>query len=236
MLLALIAFMYASVGHGGASGYIALMSLFSFAPEFIRPAALMLNIMVSLLAFLQFSRAGHFSWKLFSPFALSSIPASFAGGLLVVDDDIFKRILGVLLLVPVMNLLGMFRFKKDTQTDGMNIPLALFIGVVIGFISGLIGIGGGIFLSPLLLLLGWATMKETAAASALFIFVNSTAGLIAQSSIGIVPGTSAYFMIIFALGGALAGSLSGARKFDNRLLKRVLALVLLTASFKLILI
>lgn len=232
-LLFLIAFFYASVGHGGASGYLALMAFFSFAPETMRPTALMLNIFVSLIAFIQYYRGGYFRWKLFWPFALASIPAAFIGGLIVIDAGWYKKILGILLLFPVIRL---FDVKLNTEKAGkeQNLGASLFIGAVIGLFSGMIGIGGGIILSPIILLLHWANMKQTAAISALFIFVNSIAGLAGIFTTGFEYKPEIIWLIIIAFAGGLAGSYLGAKKFNHIFLKRLLAVVLLMASIKLL--
>ena len=232
-LLFVVAFLYASVGHGGASGYLALMAFFSIAPENMRFTALLLNIGVSLIAFVHYYRNGHFNWQLFWPFALASIPAAFLGGMLVVDAGLYKKILAVLLLFSVVRLLGL-KFTNKTFVLKQSLPLALFIGAIIGLFSGMIGIGGGIILSPLILLLHWAKMKETAAVSALFIFVNSIAGLGGVVAHGLSLGQESLWMLVIALTGGMAGAYYGAKKFETALLSKLLALVLLIASFKLI--
>ncbi len=232
LLLFLIAFFYASVGHGGASGYLALMAVFSFAPETMRPTALMLNIFVSLIAFIQYYRGGYFRWKLFWPFALASIPAAFIGGLMVINAAWYKTILGILLLFPVIRLIGL---KLKTEKEGMqqNLLVSLFIGGCIGFFSGMIGIGGGIILTPIILLLHWANMKQTAAVSALFIFVNSIAGLVGVFTNGFEYKPEILFMIGIAMAGGLLGAYLGSKKFDTVFLRKLLAVVLLMASIKL---
>lgn len=232
-LLLLVAFLYASVGHGGASGYLALMAFFAIAPETMRPTALVLNIFVSLIAFTQYYRNGYFKWKLFWPFALASVPAAFIGGLIAIDIGLYRKILAILLLFPIIKLAGV-KFQTERTIIELNIFMALGIGAVIGLFSGMIGIGGGIILSPVILLLHWADMKHTAAISALFIFVNSIAGISGillsdfhfKNDIGI--------MIFITFAGGLAGSYFGARKFESVLLKRILAIVLFIASVKLI--
>jgi len=232
-LLFLVAFLYASVGHGGASGYLALMALFSITPAVMKPTALLLNLFVSLTAFIQFYRGGHFRWKLFWPFALASIPMAYLGGLVVVDGNIYKKILGLLLLVPIIRFY-FFSNSKAIEKRESNFALSVLIGAGIGFLSGLIGIGGGILLSPLLLLLKWTDQKETAAISALFIFVNSMSGLAGQLTKGIHFTTDMYTYVIIAFVGGLCGAYFGALKFRQVILKNVLATVLVLAAYKLL--
>lgn len=232
-LLFVVAFLYASVGHGGASGYLALMALFGIAPEVMKPTALMLNLFVSLTAFLQFYRGKHFSWHIFWPFALASVPLSFAGGMIKVDGVVYKQLLGLLLLIPVARFLF---FHKITVTDTRkpNIWLSLMIGAAIGFLSGLIGIGGGIMLSPVLLLLAWTDQKQTAAISALFILVNSLAGLGGQLTNGVQFSADMITFVAVAFAGGWLGAWMGALRFRQTVLKQVLALVLLVAAVKLL--
>lgn len=233
ILLFLVAFLYASVGHGGASGYLALMAIFSIAPEVMKPTALLLNLFVSITSFIQFYRGGYFRMKLFLPFALASVPFAFIGGLITVDASVYKQILGWLLLLPVIR----FFFFSDIQVKEQknhSLLLAIGIGAVIGFLSGLIGIGGGIILSPVLLLLRWANMKQTAAISALFIFVNSLSGLAGQLTKGIHFTTDMYLYVIIAFAGGLAGAYFGSVKLKQVMLQYMLATVLLIAAVKLL--
>jgi uncharacterized membrane protein YfcA len=232
-LLFLVAFLYASVGHGGASGYLALMALFSMAPEVMKPTALLLNLFVSLTSFIQFYRGKHFKWQIFLPFAVASIPMAYLGGLIHINGDIYKKILGILLLIPVIRF--WFFSKVDvTAFRKSNWPLSLIIGGAIGFMSGLIGIGGGIILSPILLMLRWTDQKQTAAISALFIFVNSIAGLLGQLQKGIHFSSDMYTYVAVAFVGGLIGAYFGALKFKQTILKNILASALLVASMKLI--
>jgi uncharacterized membrane protein YfcA len=232
LLLPIVAFLYASVGHGGASGYLALMSWFAFPIVLMKPTALVLNILVSGISFYFYFREKKFEWKLFYPFALSSIPFSFLGGIITIETHYYKIILATVLIFAVARLLGWFG-KEKSVLKPINIPLALLIGAIIGFLSGLIGIGGGIILSPVLLLLGWANMKQTAAVSALFIFVNSISGLFGfVSKGGTLPESSELLIGIVAIGGLLGGYY-GSKKFDTKTLRNVLALVLGIAIFKL---
>jgi uncharacterized membrane protein YfcA len=232
VILAIVAFLYASVGHGGASGYLAIMSLFAFPVTFMKPTALILNILVSGFSFYFYYREKEFDYKLFYPFAIASVPFSFLGGYLKVDAYWYKIILGTVLLFAIARLVGIFgKGKKELQP--INIPIALCIGAVIGFISGLIGIGGGIILSPVLLLLGWATMKQTAAVSALFIFVNSISGLFGfVSNGGTLPMASTPLIAVVLFGGILGGYY-GSKKMNTITLRNILAVVLLIAVFKL---
>ncbi|HCN82687.1 MAG TPA: hypothetical protein DIT07_03580 [Sphingobacteriaceae bacterium] len=232
-LLFIVAFLYASVGHGGASGYLALMAIFSVAPDVMKPTALMLNLFVSMTAFIQFYRGGHFKWKMFLPFAIASIPFAFLGGMISIDAHIYKKILGILLLFPVVRFLIFPNADvKDIKTA--NIPLSLLIGAVIGLLSGLIGIGGGIILSPVLLLLKWTNQKQAAAISALFIFVNSLSGLFGQLQKGIQFNADMYTYVAIAFTGGLFGAYFGSLKFNQTILKNVLACVLMLAVYKLL--
>jgi Predicted permeases len=232
-LLLLVAFLYASVGHGGASGYLALMAIFAVSPDVMKPTALMLNLFVSLTSFMQFYRGKHFKWTVFLPLALASVPLAYLGGLITVDGNIYKKILGLLLLIPIVRFL--FFSKMDVpEYRQPNWVLSILIGAGIGFLSGLIGIGGGIILSPILLLLRWTDQKQTAAISALFIFVNSVAGLAGQLNKGIQFSADMYAYVAFAFAGGMAGAWLGALKFKQNILKNILASVLILAAYKLL--
>lgn len=233
ILLFIVAILYASVGHGGASGYLALMAVYGFAPEIMKPTALVLNLFVSLTSFILFYKGGHFKWNLFLPFALASIPLSFFGGTIALDAAIYKKILGALLLFPVLRFF-IYPNTKEQDLKIANLGLSILIGAIIGFLSGLIGIGGGILLSPILLLLGWTNQKQTAAISALFIFVNSIAGLGGQYSKGIQLEPQMLIFVAIAFLGGLIGAWLGSLKFNQQILKNTLAVVLLMASIKLI--
>lgn len=233
VLLFLVAFLYASVGHGGASGYLALMAIFGIAPDVMKPTALLLNLFVSLTSFIQFYRAGHFKWKLFLPFAIASVPLAFAGGLVTIDAAIYKKILGLLLIIPITRFL-FFSNIQVPEIKKTNTALSLLIGAGIGLLSGLIGIGGGIILSPVLLLLKWADMKQTAAISALFIFVNSLSGLGGQLTKGIQFSADMYLYVAIAFIGGIGGAYFGALRLKQTILKYLLAAVLMMAAYKLL--
>ena len=272
-----IAFLYSAVGHGGASGYLALMSILQVAPEHMKPVALILNLVVSGIAFIQFYRQGHFLWRLFLPIAALSIPMAYLGGFTPLKDDVYQFGLGVFLLVSVVllniNLRGRISLKNDddkrvladnaSQLSREYLLAAAVMGGGIGYVSGLLGIGGGILLSPVLLLLGWTQQKQTAAMGAAFIFVNSMSGLVGfvqqhplwESTAEKVSGVAGqavtdgsvleiYWLSVLMIVGALilpvitggvAGSWYGSKKFSHRGMKGILSVVLLIAAIKLLL-
>lgn len=233
IILPIVAFLYASVGHGGASGYLALMALFNANISLMKPTALILNIFVAGIAFILYLKKGHFKFNLFLPFAITSIPAAFIGGYMEVDPDIYKKILGILLLFSVARLLGWIGKDRNELRKAAFWQSAL-IGLAIGFFSGLIGIGGGIILSPVILLLHWANMKETASVSALFILVNSFAGLSGLYLSGWTLNFDVGSLVALALLGGSAGAYLGSFKINDLHLRRLLAFVLVIASAKLI--
>lgn len=233
IILFVVAFLYASVGHGGASGYLALMALYGVAPQEMKPTALFLNLFVSLTAFIQYYRGNHFKKEIFIPIALASIPFAFLGGMLSIDDHLYKKILGILLLLPIVR----FFFFKNVEDDRLVPPvkwISILLGAIIGLLSGMIGIGGGIILSPILILLLWTNQKQTAAISAAFIFVNSLAGLGGMLTQGITLTSNMILYIVIAFSGGLLGAYLGSKKFNQNVLKYVLATVLLVAAYKLL--
>lgn len=280
-LFFLVAFLYSAVGHGGASGYLALLSLHEIAPECMKPIALVLNLLVSGIAFIQFYRQGHFLWRLFLPIALFSVPMAYWGGLTPLKDIWYQRGLGIFLLVSVVMMLWprrsetsiLFPFSASDSgasdaVDSVNsgrgwwnkeTGIAAFMGAIIGYVSGLLGIGGGILLSPVLLMIRWTQQKQTAAISAAFIFVNSASGLLgfvqqhtpwvitAQKTGDVMgPGMAVdagwyivamilCYLILPVLLGGLMGSWYGAKKFNQTVMKYILCAVLLIAAIKLLL-
>ena len=232
LILPIIAFLYASVGHGGASGYLALMALFSFAPEIMKPTALLLNLFVAAIAFYYYYKGGYFNKKLFLYFAIASIPLAFLGGTIEIDASIYKKILAILLVFAILKMLNIFG-KEITTIKNIKLWQGLIIGGVIGFFSGLIGIGGGIILTPIILLLHWGNMKEAAAVSALFIWVNSFSGLAGQFSEGVTLSIESFILVAIALIGGFFGGYFGSKKIDNQKLRYILAFVLAIASVKL---
>lgn len=232
VLIFITAILYSSVGHGGASGYLAIMALFAVSPENMRASALILNLFVAGISFYSYYKGGFFRLKLLLPFIFLSIPMSFVGARIEINPTTYKIVLGIFLLIAIARML--FTAGKPKNTRSVNIPFALVIGAFLGFFSGMIGIGGGIILSPILLLLRWATIKETAAISAIFIFLNSAAGLSGLASKGILnPIPEIYLLIAPGIAGSLIGSHLGRVKLTSLKLTYLLAAVLLFASFKL---
>jgi uncharacterized membrane protein YfcA len=236
MLLA--SFVYASVGHGGASAYIAAMALAGIAPVEMRPIALTLNVLVSSLATWKFWRAGHFRWRLFWPFAAVSIPFAYLGGAITLPGEVYKIVVGVVLLYAGWQLWRSFRTGDEMRAvRDPAIPLAMAIGAAMGLLAGLTGVGGGIFLSPLVLMLGWAGTKQTSAVAAPFILVNSLAGLAAGFVAGtaVLPQATWVLAAVVVVGGWL-GAEYGSRRFANPVVRRVLAVVLGVAGAKMVLV
>jgi uncharacterized membrane protein YfcA len=233
----MVAVLYSSVGHAGASGYLAVMAFLAVAPELTRPTALVLNLFVASIGTVQFFRAGYFSWRIFWPFALTSIPMSFVGGSLTLPTHIYKMVLGAVLIFAAVRLA--WKISSETEARYPNIAVGLVIGALIGLLSGLVGVGGGIFLTPVLLLMNWSETKTAAGVSVVFILVNSMAGLFGNWLLGknsqltnLPP--EVWIWIIAAIVGGLVGSTLGSRKYNSITLRRVLAVVLLFAGVKLI--
>lgn len=229
-----VAVLYSSVGHGGASGYLAVMALVAVPQAQTRPSALILNVFVASIAAFQFYRSGFFSWRTFLPFAAASIPFAFVGGMIVLPTNAYKLVLGMVLILAAARLA--WKWTSDAEGKPPNVWLALTIGAVIGLLSGLVGVGGGIFLTPILLLMNWAATKTAAGVSAMFILVNSVSGLVGNYSQVVLLPAEVWLWIAAAIAGGIVGSTLGAKKFDSLMLRRVLAAVLLFAGVKLILV
>lgn len=231
-----VAFIYSSVGHGGASGYLAILYFLSVPYEEMAVSALWLNLLVSGLAFWNYAKAGHFSGRLTWPFLAASIPAAFVGGLLKVSPQLYSFLLTAVFLYAAFRLWITSGEKETAEFRHFpSLSLAFPLGAGIGMLSGIVGVGGGIFLSPLILLLHWAGAKQTAATSAFFILLNSLAGLAGRQFRGGFEWHFSYPltpMLVAAFFGGLSGSRLGARRFPSRWLRRFLALVLLIAAVK----
>lgn len=247
LLIFLAALLYSSVGHAGASGYLAAMALFGLAPDVMKPTALVLNLLVATVGTIRYASAGHFSWKLFWPFAALAVPCAYLGGRMQLPVTTYKLLLGLALLFAAWRLAFALKSERscsDTATSGPNagnpihsssVLIALPLGAALGFISGLIAVGGGIFLSPLLLLMRWADVRKTAGVSVVFILVNSASGLLGQfSSVQIIPHEIIWWSPAALIGG-LIGSELGSRRLPPIAMRRLLAAALVVAGGKLLL-
>lgn len=230
-LFFVVAFLYASVGHGGASGYLAVMALLGFSSAVMKPTALLLNVLVSLIAFISFYRAKHFKQQLLWPLIAASIPFAYLGSVIPVSELLYKKILGLVLLLSIIRLV--MNSAEKPLSPRPKWYVLFVIGAAIGLVSGMIGMGGGILLSPILLLMGWSTQKQTAAISAIFIFLNSMAGIAGQLKHGFYLGPIITIIMVVLAGGAL-GAYIGAEKLKASNMKYILAAVLIMAAVKLI--
>ena len=234
--LALVAFLYASVGHGGASGYLAVLTLAGFLPSEIKSFVLMLNFSVASLAFYNYYKAGYFRWKLLWPFALLSIPFAYLGSQVVVDASVYKKLIGVVLILSALYIAFRSRITINEDDEDhfdlkKNLAFAIGLGALIGFLAGIVGVGGGLFLSPLLLLLGWAGLRQTAATSALFIVVNSLSSLWGLYSVKNFNWSDWYYLgfpVVWLFG--YIGAKWGSNIRNANILRVVLASVLVVAA------
>lgn len=231
--LAIAAFLYASVGHGGASGYLAVMAFAGLTPEVMKPAALVLNVVVAGIGTWKYLRAGAFDWKVFWPFAVVSIPMAYAGGVMHVPAGVFKPLVGVALLFAAWRMVLSTR-RVEVERHQLKLVPAFIAGAVMGLLSGLTGVGGGIFLSPLILMLGWAGTRETSGIAALFILVNSLAGLAGHGDLSALPANFPVWMAVVAVLGWF-GAEFGRRRFRLPVIRNLLAVVLALAGTKMIL-
>jgi uncharacterized membrane protein YfcA len=234
ILIFIAAILYSSVGHAGASGYLAVMALFVMSPSEMKPTALTLNILVASIAVKKYLKADCFSWSIFWPFALSSIPFAYLGGLILLPSIYYKPIIGAVLIYSAI------RFVKDAAKPDYKIktplmPIVLISGAGIGFLSGLLGIGGGILLSPLLLVFKWVEVKKASGIAAAFILVNSIAGLLGfiSSRTPQMPEGLLIWAVVAVLGGYI-GAEYGSKRFGSPTIKRLLSLVLLISGGKMI--
>jgi uncharacterized membrane protein YfcA len=235
LLIFIAALLYSSVGHAGASGYLAAMALFGLAPDVMKPTALVLNLVVATVGTIRYARAGHFAWNLFWPFAVLSIPCAFLGGAMKLPVQTYKIVLGLVLLFAAWRLAFQPSAHAPAGQKPIPLPPALGMGGALGLLSGMTGVGGGIFLSPLLLLLGWADVRKTAGVSVAFILVNSASGLLGHvASVRNVPREIAWWAPA-ALVGGLIGSELGSRRLAPMTMRRLLAVVLVVAGVKMLL-
>lgn len=237
VLIFFAATLYSSVGHAGASGYLAAMSLFGLAPEIMRPTALALNVLVALLATYRYTRAGQNDIRLLIPFVVTSIPAAFIGGMVYVPSVFYKPLIGVILLLSAFQQLCTARKaeQEDRRVQRPEISSSLLTGTGLGLLAGLSGTGGGIFLSPVLLLMGWAPTRQVSGIAASFILVNSISGLLGNmTSIQSLPPALPLWAVA-ALGGGLLGTHLGTRMLTIPGIRIMLAVVLVVAGGKMLL-
>ena len=231
------AILYSSVGHAGASGYLAAMAFVGIAPSVMKPTALVLNLLVASIATIRFARAGFFSWSLLWPFAAGSIPLAFVGGAVTLPGHWYKGLVGMILVLSAIQLALQNQIRASAESQYTTAPtsLAILSGAIIGFLSGITGTGGGIFLSPLLIFTRWAETRETGGVSAAFILVNSAAGLAGNlASMQFLPPAIPLWAFIVTAGG-LIGTELGTRRIGTRTFRQLLAVVLVIAGGKLIL-
>lgn len=236
ILVSLVAFLYAAVGHGGATGYIATLALFDMPREAIASTALVLNCVVATIALAMYSKAGQLSYKLTWPFLLLSVPMAYVGARLVVDKEVFVVILAVSLVLAALRFLLVPTLVESAEClRPLPLPLGIACGAILGLLSGIIGIGGGVFLSPFIVLCRYGNLKQTSATSALFIVANSISGLVGRFVDHKLDFAPVFSLLPFAILAALAGSYLGARRFNSDTLRRLLAVVLLLAATKMLL-
>ena len=232
LLILAVATLYSAVGQAGASGYLAVMALVGLTSEVMKPTALVLNILVASIAVYKFYRVQPFNWSLLWPFALGSVPLAWVGGSLLPPDSIYRPLVAVALLVAAVGLLRKAPAPAQVAARPVQPLLAVLVGAAIGFVSGLTGVGGGIFLSPLILLLGWAGAKETTGVSAAFIWLNSVAGLAGHTaSLATVPSFLPVLVIAAIVGGWI-GAGYGSKHLGSQAIQRVLAGVLFVAGIR----
>lgn len=234
-LFFLIAVLYSSVGHAGASGYLAVMALLSFAPETIKPTSLVLNVVVAGIASWRYLRAGCFSGKVFWPLAAVALPLAFVGGRLELPPRAFAVVAGVFLIASALLMAWRaWRRPEEREPRAMPFMASLAVGAPIGFISGIIGVGGGIFLSPVLIQGRWAALRDVSGISALFILINSLSGLAGRVSAGLELHPFLPWWLMAVVIGGLLGSWLGVSRFGARAILIALFLVLMTAGVKLL--
>ena len=232
--MALGAALFTSVGHGGASAYIALMALFGIAVPVIRPTALVMNVLATSFSFVRYARAGLFRWRTLWPFLIGAIPFAFFGGAIQLPGHFYKPLVGVVLLIAAFRLFMPGEFKSNLDPKDVPVPIGIVCGAGIGFLAGLTGTGGGIFLSPLLLFMGWSETRTTSGVTALFIWCNSISGLLGNfASVKSLPPQTLLFAVAVLI-GAVIGTRLGISTLAKRNILRALGLVLVIAGVKLI--
>jgi uncharacterized protein len=229
-LIFLAALLFSSVGHGGASAYLATFALLAMAPASMRPAALCLNVLVASIGLYKFYRAGAFNWQLFWPIALTSVPAAFFGGLITLPNQTYKIVVGLCLVYAAFTIFMQANRQDEVVIKPVAKPVLLSLGAGLGFLAGLTGVGGGIFLSPILLYFGWEKTKVISGVAAAFILVNSISGLLGVLSKSAVLPTGLVYWALAAIAGGWMGAEYGSKRLANPTIRKLLALVLLFAG------
>jgi uncharacterized protein len=234
-LVFLAALLFSSVGHGGASGYLAAFALIGLAPDTMRPAALCLNVLVASIALYKFYKVSAFNWPLFWPIALTSVPAAFIGGLVTLPNTYYKAVVGACLLYAAWTIFSHANKSDDVIVKPVVKPVLMGLGAGLGFLAGLTGVGGGIFLSPILLFFGWAKTKVISGVAAAFILANSMAGLAGfLSKTPVLPAGLGYWALA-AIAGGWIGAEYGSKRLANPTIRKLLAAVLVFAGTKMVL-
>jgi uncharacterized protein len=232
-----IALVYAAVGQAGASGYIAAMALFGFAPQAMKTTALALNLLVAAIGTFQFLSAGRLSWRTVYPFAVLSFPFSLLGGAIQLPEAIYYPVVGVVLVLSALQVARSALRKEGASPAAPIAPpfhAALATGAVIGFISGTTGTGGGVFLAPVILAMNWGTARQTAATTAVYNLTNSAAALIGACTYwDRLPQSLPWWLVTVAAGGSV-GAFVGSQYLSDRWLRGILALLLLVSGLKLL--
>jgi len=226
--------LYASVGHAGASAYLAAMALVGVAPETMRPTALVLNLFVAAIVIVRFARAGHLPWASLLPLAAGSVPAAVVGGTIDLPGVLYRPLVAVVLLVGAWRLANAAIALANDEPAGVPLLPGIAAGAAIGLLAGLTGTGGGIFLTPLLVLAAWTGARDAAGLSGAFILVNSVAGLGGLATGGITLPPALPLWIAAVVSGGLVGSWLGAQRLSILNLRRALAFVLVLAAAKLV--
>lgn len=235
VLVFLVSLLYSAVGHAGASGDIAAMGLVGVPSSAMKPIALVLNLFVATIGTFRFYRAGYFAWRIFLPFTLASVPFAYIGGRITLPAHVYKPLVGIVLLYAAYRLVAStLKQLRDESPVAVPLPAALIYGALIGLLSGLTGVGGGIFLSPLLILLNWATTKESAGVSAAFILANSVSGLAGNLMVVHHLPPLVWTLVPAAVIGGIIGSTLGSTRLNPAAIRRLLAAALVVAGVKMI--
>lgn len=232
LLVFVVAVLYSSAGFGGATGYLLVMSFFGIPPNVMASTALVLNVFVASISFANYMKAGHLRWNLLLPFLVTSIPAAFLGGTMKISEQVYTTLLYLVLTYLAVRMTFFPTLSDSSDWTPRPIPLwaALLSGAVIGLLSGMIGFGGGIFLSPLIILMGWGNSKQAAASAGGFIAINSLSGLMGRFTNGTFAfGDFGLPLLVVGLLGAMIGGSLGAVKFSGAGVRRALGAVLVIA-------